>query len=178
MLNNFQASLQYVLQSEGGFVDNPNDHGGATMKGITLETYRIFKKNTHLTANDLKKISDMEVSVIYFNGYWNACHCSDLPSGIDYCVFDFAVNAGFGRSIKTLQKAVGADVDGVLGSITLALINKFNKISLINAFSDQKISFYKNIVERNPSQVEFFRGWMNRIEEVEKRAVKMNKKAI
>lgn len=178
MLSNFKDSLNYVLASEGGFVDNPNDHGGATMKGITLETYRIFKKNTHLTAKDLKKISDMDVSVIYLNNYWNACRCSDLPSGIDYCVFDFAVNAGYGRSIKTLQKSVGADVDGVLGSITLALIQKFDKISLINAFSDQKESFYRSIVDRKPSQIEFLKGWINRINEVKKRAIKMNEKVI
>ena len=173
MLNNFEKSLQYVLASEGGFVDNKADSGGATMKGITLDTYRLFKKNTHLTPNDLKNISDADVSTIYLKRYWNTCRCSELPNGIDYCVFDFAVNAGYGLSIKTLQKSVGADVDGNLGSITLALINKHNVSDLIKTFSNQKEVFYRNIVAKRPSQSVFINGWLARINDVEERAIKM-----
>jgi len=172
MLNNFEKSLQYVLESEGLFTDNPLDSGGATMKGITLDTYRLFKKNSHLTANDLKSISDADVSAIYLNGFWDRCRCSDLPSGIDYCVFDFAINAGYGRSIKTLQKAVGSDVDGVLGAITIALVKKHDISDLIRTFSDQKEAFYKNLVIVKPSQQVFLAGWLNRIEQVKNNAIK------
>jgi len=173
MLNNFKQSLQYVLESEGLFTDNPLDSGGATMHGITLETYRVFKKNTHLTPNDLKNISDEDVSTIYFYQYWNVCDCSLLPDGVDYCVFDFAVNAGYGRSIKTLQKAVGADVDGHLGPITLALVNHKDQLGLIKAFSDQKEAFYKGIVANKPSQIIFLDGWLARIDDVQERAIRM-----
>ena len=165
--------MQYVLQSEGGFADNVHDAGGATMKGITLDTYRLFKKNTHLTPNDLKSISDADVSTIYLKRYWNTCRCSELPNGIDYCVFDFAVNAGYGRSIKTLQKSVGADVDGNLGSITLALVNKHNISDLIRTFSDQKEAFYYYLVGSKPSQEVFLRGWLSRVAIVKDRALKM-----
>jgi len=173
MLNNFQKSLQYVLESEGLFTDNPLDAGGATMKGITLETYRIYKKNTHLTPNDLEQISDMDVSTIYLNQYWNACRCSDLPSGIDYCVFDMAINSGTGMSVKLLQKSVGTDIDGVFGSITLALTKGKDQLGLIRAFSDQKESFYRNIVAKRPSQSVFINGWLARINDVQERAIKM-----
>ena len=173
MLNNFQKSLQYVLESEGGFSDNVADSGGATMKGITLDTYRLFKKNSHLTANDLKSISDADVSTIYLNGFWDRCRCNDLPSGIDYCVFDFAINAGYGRSIKTLQKAVGADADGDLGSITMALIRQTNINLLIKDFSVQKAIFYNNLATAKPSQQVFLAGWLNRIATVKDRALKM-----
>ena len=173
MLNNFEKSLQYVLASEGGFVDNKADSGGATMKGITLDTYRLFKKNTHLTPNDLKNISDADISTIYLNQYWNACRCSELPSGIDYCVFDMAINSGTGMSVKLLQKSVGTDIDGVLGSITLALIKGKDQLGLIRAFSDQKESFYRNVVAKRPSQSVFIDGWLARINDVQERAIKM-----
>jgi lysozyme family protein len=173
MLNNFQKSLQYVLESESGFSDNVADSGGATMKGITLDTYRLFKKNSHLTANDLKSISDADVSTIYLNGFWDRCRCSELPSGIDYCVFDFAINAGYGRSIKTLQKAVGSDVDGVLGAITIALVKKHDISDLIRTFSNQKEAFYHYLVGSKPSQEVFLKGWLNRIATVKDRALKM-----
>ena len=173
MLNNFEKSLQYVLASESGFVDNKADSGGATMKGITLETYRIYKKNTHLTPNDLKNISDMDVSVIYLNQYWNACRCSDLPSGIDYCVFDFAINAGVGKSIKTLQLSANVLVDGLIGAITLAVVSNKDQFGLIQSFSDQKELFYKSIVANKSSQSIFLNGWLNRIKDVQERAIKM-----
>ena len=171
MLSNFQKSLNYILQSEGLFVDNPADSGGATMKGITLSNYRIFKKNSHLTVNDLKNISDADVHDIYLSNYWNPARCSDLPSGIDYCVFDFAINAGVGRSIKTIQKCVGADVDGVLGAITISLIKQANPTILINQFSNEKEAFYQNIVANKPSQSVFLKGWLNRIDQVKQRAL-------
>ena len=172
MLNNFQKSLQYVLESEGGFVDNPLDSGGATMKGITLDTYKTYKNNTHLTPNDLKHISDADVSNIYFKSFWNTCNCSELPNGLDYCLFDFAVNAGYGRAIKTLQKSLGTDIDGQLGSITMALIRQTNINLLIKNFSNQKEAFYKNLVIVKPSQQVFLQGWLNRIEQVKNNAIK------
>jgi len=94
-----------------------------------------------------------------------------LPSGIDYCVFDFAINAGVGRSIKTIQKCVGADVDGVLGSITIGLIKKANPVMLINQFSNEKESYYQNIVVNKPTQSVFLKGWFNRIDQVKQRAL-------
>lgn len=173
MLINFEQSLKYVLQSEGGFVDNVVDSGGATMHGITLQAFRTYKNNMHLTPNDLKLISDMDVSVIYLNSYWNPCRCSDLPSGIDYCVFDFSVNAGYGRAIKILQQSCGATADGVLGSISMALIKQSDKNLLIKAFSEQKETFYRDLVAIKPSQSIFLNGWLNRIKDVQERATKM-----
>lgn len=171
MLSNFQKSLNFALQSEGLYVDNPADPGGATMKGITLDNYRIFKKNSHLTANDLKNISDADVHDIYLSNFWNPARCSDLPSGIDYCVFDFAINAGVGRSIKTIQKCVGADIDGVLGSITIGLIGQADPVMLINQFSNEKEAYYQNIVANKPGLSVFLKGWFNRIDQVKQRAL-------
>jgi lysozyme family protein len=162
-----------VLQSEGGFVDNPHDDGGATMKGITLAVYRVFKKNAHLTKDDLKNISNADIQSIYMNQYWTPAHCNDLASGVYYCVFDFAINAGVGRSIKTLQKCLGTTPDGLIGSATLEKANQSNKPDLINSFCDAREAFYKDLVAARPDQSQFLEGWMNRVEKVRQQALNL-----
>ena len=84
-----------------------------------------------------------------------------------------AINSGTGMSVKLLQKSVGTDIDGVLGSITLALTKGKDQLGLIRAFSDQKESFYRNIVAKRPSQSVFINGWLARINDVQERAIKM-----
>ncbi|MEZ5552415.1 MAG: glycosyl hydrolase 108 family protein [Pseudomonadales bacterium] len=90
---------------EGGWADHPRDPGGATMKGVTLATYR-----RHFGAkqdkNELKNNSDKELERIYRAGYWDVCQCDRLPSGVDYAVFDAAVNSGPGHSIRWLRASV------------------------------------------------------------------------
>lgn len=108
-----------LLVHEGGWVDHPKDPGGATMSGITLDTFRDFYKNPKLTKEDLRNISAHQIQEIYLANYWDKCRCSDLPSGIDYVVFDAAVNSGATRAIKWLQTAVGATQDGIMGTGTL-----------------------------------------------------------
>ena len=105
MKENYQSALNHVLQSEGGWSDNPADPGGATMKGITLATYRSVKGNPHITKEELRNISDQEVADIYKQNYWDKVKGDDLPSGVDYAVFDASVNMGVGRASKLIQTA-------------------------------------------------------------------------
>ncbi len=114
MKTNFEDSLKHVLCHEGGWADHPRDPGGATMKGITLATYRRHFGEER-GKDDLRAISDEELSKIYDSGYWSKCRCDELPAGIDYVVFDAAVNSGPGRGVKWLQAAVGAKQDGGWG---------------------------------------------------------------
>lgn len=114
MKNSFKNALKLVLVHEGGWADHPRDPGGATMKGVTLVVYqRHFGENKN--KDDLRNITDAELEKIYRSGYWEKCHCDDLPVGVDYIVFDAAVNSGPGRSAKWLQGAVGAKQDGGIG---------------------------------------------------------------
>ena len=115
---NFAACLAQVLLSEGGWSDHPADPGGATMKGITLATYRKYRPGA--TKADLRAIADAEVAQIYREGYWNAVRGDDLPAGLDLVAFDAAVNSGTGRAAKWLQSAVGAVADGRIGAGTAA----------------------------------------------------------
>jgi lysozyme family protein len=159
MKENWNASLQHVLKSEGGWSDHPFDPGGATMKGVTLETYRRYKMNPHITKYQLRNITDEEVADIYKVGYWDKCRCYDLPSGVDFLVFDAAVNMGVGRSAKLLQEAVGVSADGVIGPITIAAANAADVDLTIERFSQLKEAFYRSL----PTFGTFGNGWLNRV---------------
>lgn len=169
MRQNFDAALQHVLEDEGGFSNHPKDPGGATMKGVTLETYRLYKKNQHLTAEDLKKITNEELRDIYYRRYWNAVKGDDLPSGVDYCVFDCAVNSGPGRATKLLQEVIGVKSDGVIGPITLAAIKSTDPVELIHKYTDKRIQFWRSL----PTFETFGKGWVARGERVQKAALGM-----
>jgi lysozyme family protein len=86
-------------------------------------------------------------------------------------VYDFAVNAGFGRAVKTLQSAVGTNPDGAIGPATIAAVK--SSTDLVEKFSNVKEAFYKGIVERKPDQARFIKGWLNRVEHVQAAATSM-----
>lgn len=78
MKENFERSLDHVLRSEGGWSNHKDDPGGATMKGVTLITYRRFFGSSK-TKEDLRQISHNQLAHIYKTGYWDSCKCDDLP---------------------------------------------------------------------------------------------------
>jgi len=168
MQQNFATALGYVLQSEGGWENNSADPGGATMYGVTLNEYQIYKANPHLTADDLRNITMPEVSALYRKNYWNVCACDSLPNGIDYLVFDFGVNAGCGRAVKILEQTVGDTVDGIMGPQTLALVLDADPKILAQEFTQAKEEYYKSL--NNPT---FETGWLNRVAQAQINAVEM-----
>ncbi|MDR4517666.1 MAG: peptidoglycan-binding protein [Nitrosomonas sp.] len=168
MKKNFQKALKLVLVHEGGWSDHPKDPGGATMKGITLAVYcRHFGADKG--KKDLRNISDSELESIYFSDYWNKCKCDQLPAGIDYAVFDAAVNSGPGRSAKWLQAAVGAGQDGAIGDKTLAKVKDQDAVQVTNDMCDRRLSFLRSL----STWADFGRGWQRRVEGVRAAAVAM-----
>lgn len=158
---NFKNALNHVLVHEGGWADHPRDPGGATMKGVTLITYRRYFGG-HKTKADLRKISDEELEKIYAAGYWHKCHCNDLPSGVDYAVFDAAVNSGPGRGAKWLQRSVGADQDGSIGPETLSRVSDHDPIKVIDLVCDHRLTFLRSL----STWSDFGKGWGLRVESV------------
>jgi lysozyme family protein len=92
-----------------------------------------------------------------------------MPSGIDYLVFDFAVNAGPGRSAKILQTAVGVPADGGIGPVTLAAVKAIPENELVEKFSQAKEDFYRSL---NTFET-FGKGWLNRVAAVKIKASSM-----
>jgi len=169
MKDNFDTALAHVLKSEGLWSDNPQDPGGATMKGITFAVFKDWKRNPHLTKDDLKNISDQDVHDLYKQLYWDKVHGDDLPAGVDYATFDAAVNMGVGRAVKLLQEAVGVDADGIIGQGTIQAISKANTRSLLENFSAEKTAFYKSL----NTFATFGKGWLNRVASVQSEAENM-----
>jgi lysozyme family protein len=90
-------------------------------------------------------ISDKELEQIYRSGYWNKCRCDELPTGIDYAVFDAAVNSGPGRGAKWLQAAVGAKQDGNIGPKTLSRVEEHDPIQVTDVICDRRLTFLRNL---------------------------------
>ncbi|MYM63107.1 glycosyl hydrolase 108 family protein [Pseudomaricurvus sp. HS19] len=162
MKDNFVSSLQHVLAHEGGWSDHPEDPGGATMKGVTLATYRRVMNKPKASKNDLKAISDEELQRIYSKEYWHKCHCDELPNGVDYVVFDAAVNSGPGRSAGWLQLTVGATKDGHIGPKTLEKTRRKNIGLVIDELCDLRLKFLQSLSTWGT----FGRGWERRVEGV------------
>jgi lysozyme family protein len=166
---NFFKSLEMVLKHEGGFVDHPDDPGGATNKGITHKTYSDFLGRPLEDVDELKNIPEEHVQIIYKQGYWDKVKGDNLPSGVDFAIFDWAVNSGPGRAAKALQKAVGATADGAIGPKTLAAVEAADAAKIIKAVADDREAFYKSLRTFNT----FGKGWLRRNKETRDFALEM-----
>ena len=161
MKDNFEQCFQLVLKSEGGYVWDKSDPGGETNRGVTRAAWSEYLKRP-IQDGEMAKLTVNDIRPFYKQMYWNVCNCEGLPKGVDYEIFDFAVNAGCTESIRCLQKALGTEPDGVLGPITLTLISQHDPKELIAAFTDIKTSFYKGL-KLFPI---YGKGWLERVAEV------------
>jgi len=164
MKSNWSQSFQFLLTSEGGYVNNPKDPGGRTNLGITQPVWENWVGRPS-SEKEMRSLTPAQVEPLYKKKYWDVCRCDELPTGLDYLVFDFAVNAGIGRVIKTLQSCVGVTPDGAIGPMTLAAVAKTD--DLIDKFSVAKEVFYRSL----PTFAVFGKGWLNRIQEAKCRTL-------
>lgn len=168
MDRNFQRALSLVLKSEGGWSDNPADPGGATMKGVTLANFRRYVQ-PNATKDDLRHITDAQLATVYRKFYWDAVAGDQLPDGVDYATFDFAVNSGPGRAAKYLQAVAGVPEDGQIGPATIAAISAKPAGVVIDTLCDNRLAFLKRL----PTWGTFGKGWSSRVESVRKAAIAM-----
>ena len=157
-----------MLQSEGGFSNHPSDPGGMTNLGVTKATWENWVGRESNEA-EMRGLTAEKVEPLYKNKYWDAVRGDELKVGIDYLMFDFAVNAGAGRAIKTLQTSIGVPADGGFGPITMAAVKSFEPINLIERFSQTKEDFYQSLSTFDV----FGKGWLNRVAKVKAEALKM-----
>lgn len=168
MQSNFARALANVLVHEGGFSNHKADPGGATNKGITIATFRKWVKRDGTVA-DLKNISAADVAKVYRKHYWDKVRGDDLPSGVDYAVFDYAVNSGPGRAAKALQTVVGAKLDGVIGPETIGKATAYNPAVVVNRLCDERLAFLKRL----NTWPTFGKGWSSRVAGVREDALHM-----
>lgn len=157
--------LSQVLKHEGGYADHPADPGGATNMGITRKTlarWRGIAPWWDLPKADVKALARSEAAAIYKALYWNRCRAGSLPAGLDLALFDFAVNSGPVRAIKTLQTLLGVVADGFVGPVTLGAVAKRAPRPLVEALCDARLGFLKRLGTFST----FGRGWTRRVAEI------------
>ena len=155
----FDGCLPIVLASEGGFVDDPRDPGGATNLGITRQTLSAWLGRPASLA-EVRALTPAAAAPIYRADYWNAAHCGDCPAGVDLMVFDAAVNQGVGRAIRILQAALGVAVDGGFGPATLAAVRAADPATLVGAIAARRSADYRGLA----GFPRFGEGWLERVE--------------
>ena len=164
MKENFDKCLEMLLHHEGGYVWHEEDPGGETNLGVTKKVYQDWGGT-----KDMIDLTVEDVAPIYKKNYWDRCKCDELSSGLDWAVFDWAVNSGTRRVSKALQKACGAERDGVIGNKTLSLANGQDVKYMIEEISVIRQSFYESLRTFKT----FGRGWTRRNKETTEQALSM-----
>ena len=164
MQDNFDECLKMLLHHEGGYVNHPKDPGGETNLGVTKRVYEKWGGT-----KDMKDLTVEDVAPIYKKEYWDKCRCDELESGVDWAVFDWAVNSGTGRAAKAIQKICGATQDGAIGPKTLALINTQDTNYVVEEFGKIRQQFYESLKTFDT----FGKGWTRRNKETTAKALEM-----
>lgn len=168
MKDNFEQALALVLKHEGGWVDNPKDPGGETMMGVTKSVWENWT-GTKVPPGGMKRLTISDITPLYKTKYWDKVRGDDLPDGVDYAVFDYAVNSGTTRAIRQLQQCAGVDADGLIGPKTLASVQSKNPVDLCRCICDNRLAF----LQRLQTWPTFGKGWGRRVAEVEKISTQM-----
>ena len=156
---NFDAAMDRVFEHEGGWVDDPDDPGGATRFGISTAMY---------PAEDIEGMTRERARELYRRDYWDEAALDMLPHGIRGTVFDMAVNAGPHRAVSLLQIALGSlqsgwlAVDGVVGPQTARRATDAHPELLLHAYTTRRAGYYLDLGKRKPVMQKFMRGWLRR----------------
>lgn len=147
---NFDNAFYILLGHEGGYVNDPKDRGGETKYGISKRAY---------PGEDIANLTVERAKALYLRDYWGPAGCDAVPHGIRFDLFDMAVNSGVKAAVKTLQKAAGAEPDGVLGPKTLAAVQVHPTPRLVARFNGARLLFMADA----PTWAAHGRGWARRI---------------
>ena len=162
MKSTFEYAMRLLLRHEGGFVNHPKDPGGMTNLGVTKNAWEAHTGKPASEA-DMRALTPQAVQPVYKARYWDAIRGDDLPHGLDYCLFDCAVNSGPGRAIKLAQYVLHQKVDGIFGRKTLAAILEAEPVEFIEDYNQRRLDFLKSL----PTWETFGNGWARRVSEVE-----------
>lgn len=159
--NTSAAAIKWLIDNYEGvmYTNRPTDPGGPTKYGITLADFREFFKHD-ATAEDVQSMTRDQAEHVYLVKYWNGMHCDDLPSGVDFMVFDCAVNQGLGRASRFLQAALNVKADGYIGPLTLKAAQSDQPLELVNAVAALRMFAYGEI---NHMWHEYGHGWAKRL---------------
>jgi len=170
MQSNFELCLKKMLAHEGGFVNHPQDPGGMTNLGVTKRVWEEWVGH-EVDEKQMRALTPETVAPLYKRKYWDAIRADELVAGVDYCVFDVAVNSGPGRAVKFLQGCVGVTPDGGFGPATMAAVEKAEEdpARLVELYCAKRLEFLQSLKTFET----FGKGWSRRVAEVKEEALKM-----
>lgn len=147
---NFDQAFEKLLGHEGGYVLDSRDPGGETKFGISRRAY---------PGENIAGMTVERAKAIYLRDYWGVTGCDAVPDAAKFDLFDMAVNSGPKAAIKTMQRAVGAEPDGILGPLTLQSIQSMPPARFVARFNGARLAFMADL----PTWPAFGRGWARRI---------------
>lgn len=163
---NSSKLVPFILQWEGGFVNDPDDLGGATNKGITISTFTEYKKRKGQkapTVTDLKNISDAEWRDVFKSLYWDRWKADEIKNqSVANILVDWVWASG-SHGIKRPQRLLGIKADGIVGKQTIAAVNAMDAATLFKMIKDDRAKFIDEICKARPKNEKYRKGWMNRI---------------
>ena len=142
---------------EGGYVDDPDDHGGPTNFGITQLVYDEYRRAKGLAYAPVKEITRQVAREIYFDRYWKPIKPEVMREDMAIAAFDFGVNSGPTRAIKTLQAVLGLKDDGIIGPLTARRLQEGTSTD-VAYYLKARLDFVRSLRRKK-----FIRGWQNRI---------------
>lgn len=158
--------IPLIQKWEGGWSDDPDDPGGATMKGITLRTYRNYCKAMGLpepTKEDLRNISSEHWNEIFKSMFWNKWKADEIKSqSVANFLVDWYWNSGV-WGVKIPQRVLGITDDGIAGPATLHAINTHDPRALFDKLQARRLEYVESLVRNKPVLGKFLKGWKNRI---------------
>jgi hypothetical protein len=168
MKENWEQSFALMLKSEGGYSNDPHDPGGMTNLGVThIDWAKWIGREP--TEAEMRALTPADVMPLYKKWYWDKVWGDNLPSGVDYAVFDFGVNSGIGRAIRCLQSIVGADEDGVMGPKTMTALSQRDPVHVTEQVCEERLQFLQSL----KTWTYFGKGWGARVASVGQLAAKM-----
>lgn len=171
----FISAYERLDAVEGGYVDHPDDPGGATNYGITQRSWSDYRTGLGRQSFPVKNLTRPDAMQFYFATYWNALGLERLSAPVAFEVLDTAVNAGIRTGVLCAQRAYNflrpADwtalkEDGVMGPATRSALNHMTmqyEKQLINAMNGEQYLHYRGLVLNNSKFRSFARGWAKRI---------------
>ena len=151
----WNSAFNLLIEFEGGFVDNPNDKGGATKHGISKKQYPDL---------DIENLTLDKAKEIYRRDYWDRYKCRFLPDSLSIALFDSVVNSNAKRMTKFLQQALGVTADGVIGNQTIGAANRLPEKKVLNDFLDLRLEYLMSLKDWK----HFGNGWGARVSKLRK----------